>query len=208
MAFRVVRLRREARRNAKLDDIFQDRDPTQSGKITWDQMVDIFRIYQVELDRKVEAKITDENGEISREDFIKFAHDNKLLDFGNLTAGDVSKQKLSKTNQGPRRSMDKASSRPGAHNLLCCCSSLEDDSFSPAVEDGMDKVELAFRKFDLDKDGYLSWEEFRQLGMEEDQALRIFQSCPMEVPGKMSLEEFRRTANRKPQESSHSLHQD
>ena len=30
-------------------------------------------------------------------------------------------------------------------------------------EEQMDRVEMAFRKFDLDEDGFLSWEEFQQV---------------------------------------------
>ena len=30
-------------------------------------------------------------------------------------------------------------------------------------DDKMDKVEFAFRKFDYDADGFLSWEEFQQV---------------------------------------------
>ena len=55
-----------------------------------------------------------------------------------------------------------------------------------------DKVEIAFNKFDLDKDGYLSWEEFQQvseiffpslkyetaqIGLEIETAARIFRFC-------------------------------
>ena len=64
MAFRVVRQRREARKNAKIEEIFQvdrtkksmiencvvfvqERDKNQTGKITREQLVDIYRIYEV-----------------------------------------------------------------------------------------------------------------------------------------------------------------
>ena len=36
----------------------------------------------MEFDAKAAKKIADENGEINREDFFKFAIDTKLLDFG------------------------------------------------------------------------------------------------------------------------------
>ena len=64
MAFRVVRQRREARKNAKIEEIFQvekkrkiisaivilmlqERDKNQTGKITLEQLTDIYRIYEV-----------------------------------------------------------------------------------------------------------------------------------------------------------------
>ena len=37
---------------------------------------------QVDFEAKAAKKIADENGEINREDFFKFAIDTKLLDFG------------------------------------------------------------------------------------------------------------------------------
>ena len=42
----------------------------------------LINLCKVELDPKTARKIADENGEISREDFFKFAVDTKLLDFG------------------------------------------------------------------------------------------------------------------------------
>ena len=53
-----------------------------------EQLEDIFRIYQVDLDEKTIAKVTDERGEVSKEDFVRIALENKLLDFGNVMGGD------------------------------------------------------------------------------------------------------------------------
>ena len=47
MAFRIIRQRKEARRNAKLEEIFEDRDKSGSGHINYDQLEEIYRVYQV-----------------------------------------------------------------------------------------------------------------------------------------------------------------
>ena len=45
-------------------------------------------IYKViVLDERTISKVTDDNGEVAKEDFIKIALENKLLDFGNVMAG-------------------------------------------------------------------------------------------------------------------------
>ena len=42
----------------------------------------------------------------------------------------------------------------------------------------IDRVETAFRKFDIDGDGFVDWEEFKEMtkNMEPEQAKRIFNS--------------------------------
>ena len=62
-----------------------------------EQLEDIFRIYQVDLDEKILARVTDDNGEVSKEDFVRIALENKLLDFGNVMAGDHMKNAQKKT---------------------------------------------------------------------------------------------------------------
>ena len=47
MAFRVIKQRREARRNAKLEEIFLERDKLQNETIGIQDMKDVFRIYGV-----------------------------------------------------------------------------------------------------------------------------------------------------------------
>ena len=50
MAFRVIKQRREARRNAKLEEIFLERDKLQNETIGIQDMKDVFRIYGVKGD--------------------------------------------------------------------------------------------------------------------------------------------------------------
>ena len=78
---------------------FQERDKNLTGKITLEQLEDIFRIYQVELDDKIISKVTDECGDVSKEDFVKIALENKLLDFGNVMSGDPLKNAQKKNNK-------------------------------------------------------------------------------------------------------------
>ena len=47
MAFRVVRLRREARRAAKLEEIFSEKDRAGAGAIPAEAVMEIFRVYEV-----------------------------------------------------------------------------------------------------------------------------------------------------------------
>ena len=50
--------------------------------------------------------------------------------------------------------------------LACFCS--DKKMMDEVKEEQMDKVELAFRKFDLDGDGFLSWEEFQQVRLQSN----------------------------------------
>ena len=81
------------------------------------------------------SKFLDDNGEIAREDFIKFSQDSKLLDFGNVmgeggvrglsvmaaTAG-VSCVQPGGTKKVRGRRGSYTSRHPHtSHSLLCCC---------------------------------------------------------------------------------------
>ena len=47
--------------------------------------------------------------------------------------------------------------------LACFCSSDKKVEQESLDSEKMDKVEFAFRKYDYDGDGFLSWEEFQQV---------------------------------------------
>ena len=57
-----------------------------------------------------------------------------------------------------------------------------------------DKIEMVFKKFDTNNDGFLSREEFDNMmkdHSDKNQADRIFRSADKAKDGKISLEEFR-----------------
>jgi len=207
MAFRILRQRKEARRNAKLEEIFQERDKNSSGTITFDQLEEIYRVYQVELDDGRASRVADEAGLISKEEFIQFAKDTHLLDF-ETTMGEaspmalLSPRKTKKQPQTPKKGQNKNTEENTEEktcpSMLGCFFS-DKKLLAEVKEEQMDKVELAFRKFDLDGDGFLSWEEFQQLckNLDQEQALRMFHSCNQSGTGLISLDEFYSMVNRK-----------
>ena len=46
-------------------------------------------------------------------------------------------------------------------------------------KEDLDRVEAAFRKFDTDGDGFIDWEEFKQVSknLNSQQAKRIYDTC-------------------------------
>ena len=116
-------------------------------------------------------------GAISREDFMQFAKETHLLDFECSAMGEAilllsprksrkSLQTTKKTAQKTKPAVVEASGgRDQTCSMLACfCSDKRVEEL--LEEKKMDKVEFAFRKFDSDEDGFLSWEEFQQVGLQ------------------------------------------
>ena len=128
------------------------------------------------MDDSKASRIQDKTGQISREDFMTFAKDTHLLDFECSAMGEaillLSPRKSSKHPTTPKKSQnlhqqstkvktgESQEAETSCAMLACFCS---DKKVEELLEDRMDKVEFAFRKFDVDGDGYLSWEEFQQV---------------------------------------------
>ena len=113
------------------------------------------------MDPKLSSKYLDEQGEVSREEFIKLALETKLTEFH---VGEFTKS------SGPVKSSQEEDNKVLARsNLLCCVTEQEVTAGkSPSLQrsasvERMKKIERAFRKFDLNGDGFLSWEEFVQV---------------------------------------------
>ena len=66
MAFRVIKQRREARRNAKLEEIFLERDKLQNETISCQDMQDVFRMYGVSNIMGTSLYVIKHHGDIVR----------------------------------------------------------------------------------------------------------------------------------------------
>ena len=115
------------------------------------------------MDPKISSKYLDDQGEVSREEFIKLALETKLTEFHVM--GELTKS------SGPvKSSQDEENAKVSARSTLLCCVTEPEltSAKSPALQrtasvERMKKIERAFRKFDLNGDGFLSWEEFVQV---------------------------------------------
>ena len=121
-----------------------------------------------------------------------FAKDTHLLDFECSAMGEaillLSPRKSSKHPTTPKKSQNphqqSQRNKPGEQQesetscamLACFCS---DKKVEELLEDRMDKVEFAFRKFDIDGDGYLSWEEFQQVFVFNTEKNKTFKSLTL-----------------------------
>jgi len=171
--FSLARRRREAERRKKLEEVFSKADSNGNGKITVEQMVKIFEENEVQLQNTDEvSQLADKEGWIKIMDFLKFATGTELckIEFQDRVFSKVDFGDHSDDKKGPKK-----------------------DPKLKLDPSKMDRVELAFRKFDLNHDGFLSREEFDMMmkNVSKEQADRIFRSCDTSGDNKISLEEFR-----------------
>ncbi|TRY70065.1 hypothetical protein TCAL_15024 [Tigriopus californicus] len=178
----IARKRREAERHKKLDDAFQKADIDGTGKLTKEQMIKCFEVNDVVLPNLEEdiAKLAGKDGLITLSEFKKFTMPTDLckIEFHDRVFQKVEYDKAENTATGPSAKKD---SKAKAEALK-----------------QMDRVELAFRKFDANRDGFLSRAEFDEMmkDVEKEQADRIFRACDQAGDGRVSLEEFRNVIQR------------
>jgi len=176
--FMLARRRREAERQKKLEDAFREADENGNGKITPQQMIKLFAANDVivpNIDEEV-ARLTDKEGWILRHEFLKFAVTTELL---KVEFQDRVFQKVEVDKSKEDRSK-------------------KDSTKQKLDPSKMDRVELAFRKFDTNNDGYLSRDEFDVMmkNIGKEQADRIFRSLDTKGDNRVSLDEFRAMLDR------------
>jgi len=136
--FSRSRQQREKERKERLEEIFRKADPFQEGRLSVEQVTKIFQDHDAALPTEVTAKHPEG---ISMSEFIRFCLGTELaLEKEKKTVGvdgsssDSHRKKEYQSTQRKRRSHSTAGKR--------------------------DKVDAAFHKYDSNKDGYLSKEEF------------------------------------------------
>jgi len=70
----MMKKRKEGRRNQRIYEIFQERDPDGDEKIEFEQLKDIYRIYEVDFDEDTAHSMLDRKGFMTRESFFRVRH--------------------------------------------------------------------------------------------------------------------------------------
>jgi Ca2+-binding EF-hand superfamily protein len=179
-----MKKRNEAARQKKMDHIFAKFDDNGNGKITADQMVKLFAAHDVTVNTIEDdvINIRDKEGWITRNEFIKYAMDTDLCK--TEIQDRVFSQPVWASDSEPKKKSKDASKK-------------DSRKLDPSK---MDRVELAFRKFDTNNDGYLIRDEFDVMmkNVSREQADRIFKSCDTSGDDRISLDEFRTMLNKAP----------
>lgn len=158
-AFMVGKSLKDRRQNKAIEDLFDKADKNGNGKISVEEYVHIFSDHGIQLSpgevEKV-AAIADEDGEVTREEFMNYAKRSEFFK-GQLdknTADSVAaKQEAIAKAERAFKVFDK-----------------DNDGFITKEEFAKiskklnkDQVDAVFNKFDKDGDGVLSFEEFRKM---------------------------------------------
>jgi len=184
-----MRKRAEAARRKRIDHVFIKADDNSNGKITPQQMIKLFAANGEVVDAEFESdakSLAEKDGWILKQSFIKYALNTELCKDDPQEKKEQIEKKTSNSGGagGTKRGMTRRE-KPNAGRPI-------------------DKVELTFKKFDTNKDGYLSREEFDNMmkDVEKEQADRIFRLAGSERIGgdgrRISLEEFRKMLERDP----------
>jgi len=197
----MLRNKRNARWNKKLQELFQENDKNHTGSISLEQMLEIFRIYKVDLNVAHVKPLLDPTGQIKKNDFIDYCIEAKLMDLTDSTKErKTSKDEKAKEMEDKLKKEKKKEGKKGSMFGFLKKNSLSEEK---KMEAELDRVEVAFSKLDKDGDGYIDWEEFKQVavkGIDLEQAERIFSACDQSGDNKISLDEFRTMANIKKEE--------
>ena len=109
-------------------------------------------VEKVGLDPALVWRVADPEGRVSRQDFVKLGQDMKLLEFG----GALGDKRRAATPLTPKKERwDTNGERKTRVGWTCCC--------FPSKTERRDRVMVAFKVWDRDGDGFLSWDEFRQV---------------------------------------------
>jgi len=191
MAMKLMRPKKETAWDQRLEEMFEDKDKKNTGMISLEEMNEIFDSFKMKLSISQVKPLLDSDGKIKKNDFVDYCVENKL--FADNNKKDEEKEEKPDTNKRDK----KKTSFFGFMKKKSSCQKSK-------LEKNLDKVEIAFKSMDKDGDGYIDWEEFKEVvgtKIGEEEAVKIFSNCDKSGDKRISLEEFRAMATSKREEA-------